>query len=109
MSNTTNCIQSNELIIDILGYTGAVIFTVVMLPQLIKSFKTKSTLDISWFCCILNTIGGVIYLAYGFLLNQLPMIITNMVYTLSYIILIGLKINHKDPISCKKEENDIKK
>ena len=36
MSNSTSCIQHNKLIIDSLGYTGAFIFTIVLLPQLIK-------------------------------------------------------------------------
>ena len=97
MSNSTRCIQHNKLIIDSLGYTGAFIFTIVLLPQLIKSFKTKSTVDISWFSTILNILGGIIYLAYSVLLEQIPMIITNSVYTLSYIILISLKIFQMHP------------
>ena len=54
MYNSTDCIHHDKFIVDFLGYAGSFIFTIVMLPQLIKSFKTKSTVDISWFSIILN-------------------------------------------------------
>ena len=53
--------------------------TIAFLPQVIKSWKTRSTRDISLgMFTILNT-GIVLWLVYGLMLNSLPLILANAV------------------------------
>jgi len=64
---------------DAIGGVAAVLTTIAFLPQVIKSWKTRSTRDISLgMFTILNT-GIVLWLVYGLILNSLPLILANAV------------------------------
>ncbi|MCP4646220.1 MAG: hypothetical protein GY852_00605 [bacterium] len=64
------------------GMAAAVLTTVSLLPQLLKAWKTKSTKDISLKMFLIFTVGVVAWLAYGLLLDSLPIIVAN-VFTLA--------------------------
>ncbi|MFH1324575.1 MAG: SemiSWEET transporter [Nanoarchaeota archaeon] len=59
--------------IVISGLTAATFTTVAGLPQLIKSWKLKETKDISLWMYILNCVGSSLWLAYGILIKDLPL------------------------------------
>ena len=54
-------------IIDYIGYTGGVCLTVNMIPQIYKTYQTKSANDISWAFLFLNFTGLGLYTIYGIL------------------------------------------
>ncbi len=60
------------------------------LPQAIKIFRRKSAGDISPTTYLIVVIGSVIWILYGFQLNNLPIIIPNVLgFALSSVILVG--------------------
>jgi len=63
--------------ITILGFAAAVLTTISFFPQLIKTIKTKQTKDISIGMYILITIGILLWLVYGLLRTDYPVIIAN--------------------------------
>jgi len=88
--------------IKIIGFASAILTTTAFLPQAIKTWKTRSTEDLSPIMFILFFIGIAGWLAYGILLNDLPMILANSVTIclagiIMYFIIIKTtvhKINH---------------
>lgn len=62
---------------QIIGFIAGILTTVAVLPQLIKSWKTKKVMDISPFMFVL-LLGGVgMWVVYGIIKNDYPIILTN--------------------------------
>ena len=84
-----------ENIIDIIGYFAAILTTLSFLPQAIKTIKTKDTSVISLIMYSIFTIGVLGWLIYGFIKNDIPIFIANLV-TLSLAgVILSLKIKYK--------------
>lgn len=65
------------MLIKILGFCAAALTTIAFLPQAIKTWKTKSTSDISFWMFLLLFTGIVLWFFYGLLSNDLPIMIAN--------------------------------
>lgn len=65
--------------ITILGLLAATTTTVAFLPQVIKNWKTRSAGDLSFGTFGLFTAGLVLWLAYGIIIGNLPIIVSNTV------------------------------
>lgn len=78
----------------IIGYIAAICTTVSFLPQAIKTIKTRETKDISLLMYILFIIGITLWLVYGVLLHEWPIIIGNGVTFVLAFIVLRLKIKH---------------
>ncbi len=61
----------------IIGLAAAACTTISFLPQMIKSWKTKSTKDVSLPMYVLLVTGTVLWLSYGIILKNLPLILAN--------------------------------
>jgi len=80
--------------VTILGLIAASLTTVSFLPQVIKTWKTKKTKDISLPMYLTFTIGVFLWLIYGLFIMSMPIIYANIItLALSSCILI-LKIRH---------------
>jgi len=84
-----------SLIVNIVGYSAAVIGTSLMLPQVIKSIRTKSLRDVSSGMLVLYFLNCLLWFIYGILIIAYPVIITNAIALLISIIQIGLKIKYR--------------
>ncbi len=63
----------------LIGYAAACLTIVVFLPQLIKSLKTKRTKDVSLPMIIVQLISLALWLAYGLLVWDTAIILSNTV------------------------------
>lgn len=63
----------------IVGLAAGTCTTVSYIPQVIKTWRTKSTNDISVGMFLLLTIGVSLWLAYGAMLGNLPLILANFI------------------------------
>jgi MtN3 and saliva related transmembrane protein len=78
-----------------LGLIAAAFTTISLLPQAIKVITQKQTRDISLSMYIIFTTGVLLWLVYGVLTKDMPVILANAVtFVLSFTILI-LKIRYK--------------
>ncbi|MEJ2054543.1 MAG: SemiSWEET transporter [Calditrichaceae bacterium] len=74
---------------SIVGFTAAVFTTISFLPQAIKTIRTRHTKDLSAGMYSLFVIGITLWFIYGFLINDLPVILANgITLLLSLVILI---------------------
>jgi MtN3 and saliva related transmembrane protein len=63
--------------ITVIGLAAAFCTTVAFLPQVIKTWQTRSTKDISLVMFLVFTTGIFLWLVYGVMLSDLPLIAAN--------------------------------
>lgn len=80
--------------LELLGYAAGLLTTIAFFPQVLKTWRTRSTQDISLVMFSTFTLGVLLWAIYGVLLQSWPIIIANSItFTLSLTIL-SLKIRH---------------
>lgn len=79
----------------LIGYVAAILTTAANFPQTYKIIKTKSTKDISFTTYIFLTIGCGLWVIYGILNNDIPLIIANGISTSICVIILILKLLSK--------------
>ena len=89
-----NITQTDEIVLasQILGYIGGAFVVSLNIPLVVKVVKEKSSKSLSIPYLILNFFTGIIFITYGVLINQWPIIGNNIVYNIIVIILIILKV-----------------
>lgn len=78
--------------VTILGLVGGALTTSSFLPQVIKSWKTKSTGDVSMWMFLLLTVGILIWMVYGFMIGSLPVVVANAGSLILSVTMIIFKI-----------------
>jgi|TARA_B100002003_G_C14073469_1_gene516432 MtN3 and saliva related transmembrane protein len=80
--------------VTLIGIIAATLTTGASLPQLIKSFKTRQTEDISYYMYLFLTIGIFLWLVYGILDRDIPLIYANFFAMLIVYPIFFLKIKN---------------
>ena len=81
--------------ISLLGYIAGGLVVISLLPQTIKSWKTKSTKDISLLRYVIYVIGLVCWITYAILIHNGPVAITNGIGLILAISILILKLKYK--------------
>lgn len=81
--------------INIIGLAAAAMGGVSLFPQLLKVLKTKATKDISRETILILAISIFLWLVYGILLNNMPIIIANFFGFIQALIILFFKINNQ--------------
>ncbi|GAA0712813.1 SemiSWEET family sugar transporter [Aquimarina litoralis] len=82
--------------IEILGLIAAVLTTVAFLPQVYKTWKTKSAESLSMTMLLVFESGVLCWLVYGFLIDSFPVILANAITAVSGIFLLYFKFRYKN-------------
>lgn len=77
--------------IEILGMTAGTISSITFLPQVIKTWKSRSAKDISIWMLLFVTSSVILWLIYGIFLESIPIIYTNSAVLLMSLILLYFK------------------
>ncbi|ODS40045.1 MAG: hypothetical protein A7315_09835 [Candidatus Altiarchaeales archaeon WOR_SM1_79] len=80
--------------ITMIGLLAAACTTLAFLPQAIKALRTKQTRDLSLPTYLVLTIGLFLWLVYGLLISNLPIIMANGISSIIGVIIIALKIKY---------------
>lgn len=78
-----------------LGLVAGVLTTIAYLPQLIKTWQSKSADDLSWSMLIILCIGIILWLVYGFSVHDIPIVAANIVTFMLASVILVLKIRYK--------------
>jgi MtN3 and saliva related transmembrane protein len=81
-------------LVTITGFVAAVLTTIAFLPQVLRTWKTRSTADISLGMFITYVTGITLWLLYGLMLHDLPLIGSNAVTLVFAGTILGLKLRH---------------
>lgn len=84
------------MIITVIGLLAGTLTTIAFVPQVMKTWRTKSTEDLSLgmyliFCC-----GVILWLIYGIIRTDLPIILANAVTLLLILSVLFLKIIYNE-------------
>ena len=85
--------------IDLFGFSAALLTTIAFLPQLYKTWKTKSADDVSLVMLILFLTGLICWIIYGLKINSIPILVANFVTFIFNFSILILKINYGKKIN----------
>ena len=80
--------------VSLLGAAAAVCTTGAYLPQLIRAWRTRSTRDVSLPMFLLLVTGIALWLVYGILIGDGPLIVANGVSLCFTASILYLKLRH---------------
>ena len=80
---------------EIMGHIGALLSSITFIPQVIKTWQTKSAGDLSMNMLLIVVTSTVVWLVYAFSLNLLPVIIANSIIFVLSLTLIYFKLSFK--------------
>ncbi len=81
---------------DVLGLIAGICTTVAVIPQIIKAWKSKKVKDISPRMFSILILGVFLWFIYGFIQNDMPIIITNGVSLVLNGLMLFLMIRYRE-------------
>ncbi len=81
--------------LDVLGIIAGMLTTAAFLPQVIKTWKSKSAKDLSLGMFLLFVLGVILWLVYGIFSQALPIILANAATLLLSSVLLYFKLAFK--------------
>ncbi|OGI39638.1 MAG: hypothetical protein A2140_10090 [Candidatus Muproteobacteria bacterium RBG_16_62_13] len=79
----------------VLGIAAGSLTTLAFIPQVIRTWRTRSTHDISLGMFLLFSTGLVLWLVYGVLTGSWPIIIANTVTLVLALTILYFKLRYK--------------
>ncbi|GAA5521845.1 SemiSWEET transporter [Aliifodinibius salicampi] len=80
----------------LLGLTAATLTTIAFIPQVIKTWKTKSADDLSLGMYSIFCTGVLLWLIYGILIGDIPVIAANTVTLILALTILFFKFFYKE-------------
>ncbi len=77
---------------QILGWIATVLFSVMIIPQMIKTLKSKDTSGVSLFLFVIFLLANMIALIYAVLIAQSPLVIKYTIAIITTLIYIGIYV-----------------
>lgn len=103
----------NSILRNFFGYTSGILIGIMLIPQVIKVYKTKSTKDLSYIFLFISLIAAIFKLIYGILINELPIVITSPIILIETLLIIFAKViydkkyNDNVPVNTKEKSCEI--
>ena len=83
---------------QVVGYLAGALTTLCVLPQIIRAIRTGSTRDLSYVFIFTLISGMALWLTYGIMIKQVPVVIPNAVsFCLNTILLIVKLVQDNKP------------
>lgn len=82
--------------IQLLGLAAGMLTTIAFLPQVVKTWKSRSAKDLSLGMFLLFCLGVAMWLAYGILVQDIPVIAANMLTLMLASTLLFFKLRFKE-------------
>jgi MtN3 and saliva related transmembrane protein len=79
-----------------LGLIAGTLTSIASVPQLIKTLRTRHARDISIWQPLLLAIGIALWLMYGIIIHDLPLILANIIPLACNVMLTFLKLRYRD-------------
>jgi MtN3 and saliva related transmembrane protein len=81
---------------DTLGLIAGLLTTVAFVPQVVKTWKSKSAKDLSLAMFLLYCFGVFLWTIYGVMINELPVILWNIITLLLAAVILFFKIRFRN-------------
>jgi MtN3 and saliva related transmembrane protein len=77
-----------------IGFVAGILTSIASIPQVIKTLKSRHVRDISVWQPLLLAFGVGLWMVYGILISDLPLILANITPLICNIVLTGMKIRY---------------
>ncbi len=77
-----------------IGLVAGTLTSVAAIPQVLKTYKTRHVRDISILQPLLLAFGVALWMIYGILISDLPLIVANITPLICNVVLTGMKIHY---------------
>lgn len=81
--------------VDLLGTVAGTLTTMAFVPQVVRTWRTRSTHDISAAMFLIFSTGVACWLAYGVSIGSWPIIVANVVTLVLALTILYLKIRYR--------------
>jgi MtN3 and saliva related transmembrane protein len=81
--------------IQLLGLFAGACTTIAFLPQVLKTWKSRSAKDLSLSMFSIFSLGVALWLVYGFMVQDIPVIAANLVTLMLASTLLVFKLRYK--------------
>jgi len=75
----------------LLGWIASLLCTLILVPQIVKAFKTRHTDDVSMYMLIISVAGNAFWVAHASMTQNIPLIVGAGLISVMSIILIIFK------------------
>jgi len=76
-----------------IGYFGSFLTSITFIPQVYKSWKSRSVGDLSIWMVLIVITSTLVWLIYGFAISSGPVILANTVVLVLTLVLLGFKLS----------------
>jgi len=76
------------------GLVAGTLTSIASIPQVVKTLKTRHVRDISVWQPLFLAFGVALWMMYGILINDLPLILANITPLVCNVVLTGMKIRY---------------
>jgi MtN3 and saliva related transmembrane protein len=83
-------ISGMDMLLDT-GYIGGICTTIAFLPQVVKTWNSRSAHDLSWGLLFLLLIGVFLWMIYGIVSADIPVMLANGVTSIFIVSIVGMK------------------
>jgi MtN3 and saliva related transmembrane protein len=87
--------SGTELQLEIIGFTGGALIIISLIPQLFVIILNKSSKDVSIYMYFILLLAQILWSIYGFIKNDLQVIITNIIAAFLTILIISFSLYYK--------------
>ena len=78
------------------GMVAGTLTSIAAIPQVVKTLRTRHARDISIWQPVLLAFGVALWMIYGMLIHDLPLILANIIPLICNALLTGLKLHYSN-------------
>ena len=82
-------------VVTIIGLIAATLTTGSFVPQVLKTWRSKSSADLSLGMYGIFAVGVALWMVYGLLIDDLPVILSNLVTLTLVLLVLGQALWHR--------------
>lgn len=78
--------------VEIIGFVAGLLVVASLLPQVIKSWKTRSTKDVALSWSVINLAGQILWIVYGVDIGSSSLVVMSSIALAMNIFMVALKL-----------------
>ena len=78
--------------VELIGFVAGILLAVSLVPQVIKSWQTRSTKDMALSWSLINISGEILWIIYGVYLDSSALVVMSSIALVMNIFMVALKL-----------------
>ncbi len=78
--------------VELIGFVAGILLAVSLVPQVIKSWQTRSTKDMALSWSLINISGEILWIVYGVYLDSSALVVMSSIALVMNIFMVALKL-----------------